>query len=53
MDEAKRVVHTPQRPFKRILVFVRPSVFGDLNERGILELWNDSAYSAFRSSVLG
>ena len=33
--------------------FVRPKVFGDLNERGILELWNDPAYTAFRASVLG
>jgi putative metalloenzyme radical SAM/SPASM domain maturase len=32
--------------------FVRPRVFGDLGERGILDVWNDPAYRAFRHGVL-
>ncbi|MHB8763246.1 MAG: radical SAM/SPASM family putative metalloenzyme maturase [Deferrisomatales bacterium] len=31
--------------------FVRPRVFGDLAERGVLETWNDPAFRAFRESV--
>ncbi|HYS42917.1 MAG TPA: radical SAM/SPASM family putative metalloenzyme maturase, partial [Geobacteraceae bacterium] len=31
---------------------VQPKVFGNLEERGILDIWNDSAYSTFRANVL-
>ena len=31
---------------------VRPKVFGNLGERGILEIWNDRDFRAFRESVL-
>jgi MoaA/NifB/PqqE/SkfB family radical SAM enzyme len=33
--------------------FVRPKVLGDLAEKGLLEIWNDAAYTVFRRSVLG
>ncbi|MBI5018279.1 MAG: radical SAM/SPASM family putative metalloenzyme maturase [Deltaproteobacteria bacterium] len=32
--------------------FIRPRVFGDLADRGIVEIWNDPAYRAFREGVL-
>jgi putative metalloenzyme radical SAM/SPASM domain maturase len=32
--------------------FVRPRVFGDLARSGILEIWNDPSFRAFRESVL-
>ncbi|HWI40284.1 MAG TPA: radical SAM/SPASM family putative metalloenzyme maturase [Verrucomicrobiae bacterium] len=31
---------------------VQPKVFGDLAERGILEIWNDPAFRAYRENVL-
>ncbi len=31
---------------------VKPRVFGNLAERGILEIWNDPAYVSFRRNVL-
>jgi putative metalloenzyme radical SAM/SPASM domain maturase len=31
---------------------VQPKVFGNLAERGILDIWNDPAFSAFRANVL-
>ena len=31
---------------------VQPKVFGNLADRGILDIWNDQAYSSFRASVL-
>ncbi len=31
--------------------FVRPRVMGSLGDRGILEIWNDPAFVAFRESV--
>jgi putative metalloenzyme radical SAM/SPASM domain maturase len=31
--------------------FVEPRTFGDLGERGVLEIWNDPAYRAFRENV--
>ena len=31
---------------------VRPKVFGNLGERGILEIWNDRDFRAFRESVV-
>jgi putative metalloenzyme radical SAM/SPASM domain maturase len=32
--------------------FIRPKVLGDLAARGILEVWNEPAYRAFRESVV-
>ena len=32
--------------------FVAPKVFGNLNGRGILDIWNSTAYSHFRKNVL-
>lgn len=32
--------------------FVRPRVFGRVPERGLLEIWNDPAFRAFRESVI-
>jgi putative metalloenzyme radical SAM/SPASM domain maturase len=31
---------------------VRPKVFGNITERGILEIWNDPAFVSFRRNVL-
>lgn len=31
---------------------VAPRSFGSLAERGILDIWNDAAFAAFRSNVL-
>jgi putative metalloenzyme radical SAM/SPASM domain maturase len=31
---------------------VRPKVFGKLEERGVLEIWNDREFRAFRESVI-
>jgi len=31
---------------------VQPKVFGNLGERGILEIWNDPAFRSFRGNVL-
>lgn len=31
---------------------VQPKVFGNLEQRGILDIWNDPAYRAFRENVL-
>ncbi|MBI5444788.1 MAG: radical SAM/SPASM family putative metalloenzyme maturase [Deltaproteobacteria bacterium] len=33
--------------------FVRPKDFGDLRERGLLEIWNEPPFREFRSHVLG
>ncbi|MCM2356674.1 MAG: radical SAM/SPASM domain-containing protein [Geobacteraceae bacterium] len=32
---------------------VQPKVFGNLEQRGILDIWNDPAYRSFRENVLG
>ncbi len=32
---------------------VKPKVFGDLSEQGILEIWNSPAYRGFRRNVIG
>ncbi len=31
---------------------VRPKVFGNLRERGVLDIWNDPSFRAFRKNVL-
>jgi putative metalloenzyme radical SAM/SPASM domain maturase len=33
--------------------FVKPQVFGNLQEQGILEIWSSPAYRAFRENVVG
>ncbi len=33
--------------------FVKPQSFGNLNEQGILEIWNSPAYRGFRENVMG
>ncbi len=33
--------------------FVKPKIFGNLGEQGILDIWNAPAYRTFRENVLG